>query len=105
MNAAATFKVQFDRTLDGQPLATIDGGPFVDLTRTPAQLRQLAMMLIRVANAAEARPTTGRHWAPGHAVLTEAGDDTHRDPLGFPVSAPAIGEGWVAPLPSEPNAH
>lgn len=31
--------------------------------------------------------------------------DAQRSPQGFPYNAPVIGEGWMAPLPSEPDAH
>lgn len=58
------IKVTYTRTRNNEPLVQLDGGPLIDVERTPAQLRNMAAMLIRVANAAEARPTTGRHWAP-----------------------------------------
>ena len=39
------------------------------------------------------------------ARLEQPTADAQRGPQGFPLNAPAIGEGWVAPLPSEPDAH
>ncbi|GLS13624.1 hypothetical protein [Hydrogenophaga electricum] len=68
------IKVTYTRTWDHKPLAVLDGGPFVDAERTPAQLREMAAMLLKVADAAEARPLHGRHWYPGRVVLTDAGE-------------------------------
>ncbi|OGB19467.1 MAG: hypothetical protein A2W72_01525 [Burkholderiales bacterium RIFCSPLOWO2_12_67_14] len=70
-----TIKVTYTRTWDNKPLVGIDGGPFCGVERTPAQLREMAAMLLRVADAGEARPTTGRHWVPGRVVLTAAGEE------------------------------
>lgn len=68
------IKVTLTRTFEHKPLAHIDGGPFCDVERTPEQLRELAAMLLKVADAAEARPLVGRHWYPGRFVLNAEGD-------------------------------
>ena len=64
-----TVQATLTRTWDNQPLVTLDGGPFNGVERTPAQLRALAATLVRTANLAQMRPTTGRHWAPQTVVL------------------------------------
>lgn len=61
----STIKVTLTRTYRNEPLAVLDGGPFVLVERTPEQLRALAAALEAVAIAAEKRPCTGRHWLPG----------------------------------------
>jgi hypothetical protein len=69
------IKVTYTRTWDGKPLAVLDGGPFVGVERTPEKLREMAAMLLKVADAADARPITGRHWYPGRVLLTAAGEE------------------------------
>lgn len=64
------INVTYTRTWDLKPLATIDGGPFIDLERTPDQLRELAAILMKVADESAVRPTTGRHWCPGRVLMT-----------------------------------
>ena len=71
----STIKVTYTRTWDNKPLAVLDGGPFVGVERTPEQLREMAAMLLKVADAAEARPVIGRRWLPGRVVLSAAGDE------------------------------
>ena len=39
------------------------------------------------------------------ARLKQSTADAQRSLQGFPLNATVIGEGWVAPLPSEPDAH
>lgn len=70
-----SIKVTYTRTWENKPLAVIDGGPFCGVERTPAQLREMAAVLLKVADAAEARPVTGRNWFPGRVVLNAAGDE------------------------------
>lgn len=97
------------RTWDNKPLVTLDGGPFNGVERTPAQLRALAVALVRAASMAEARPTTGRHWAPKTVVLdlepAPAKTERVRDAQGFAAQTRLIGEGWVPALPGAPGAH
>ncbi len=71
----SALKVTYTRSFDNRPLVDLDGGGFCGVTRTPAELREMAALLLKVADAAEARPTTGRHWVPGRVVLTPAGDE------------------------------
>lgn len=66
---SARIRVTYTRTYDHHPLVDLDGDVFNGVTRTPAELRALATALIAAANAAEARPTTGRHWAPLETAL------------------------------------
>lgn len=64
-----TIKVTLTRTYRNEPLAVLDGGPFVIVERTPEQLRALAAALVAAAIAAESRPCTGRHWLPGRMEI------------------------------------
>ena len=52
------------KTYTGEPLAVVDNlpGGFAELR--PAELRELARALVRIADDCEARPTKGRGWAP-----------------------------------------
>lgn len=58
------IKVTYTRTWDNKPLVVLDGGPFNGAERTPAQLRELAVYLEDIADRADRRPCTGKHWAP-----------------------------------------
>lgn len=58
------LKAHYTRTAKHAPLVVLDGGPFNGMEGTPAQLRELAALLIKVAAHAEARPCVGRLWAP-----------------------------------------
>jgi hypothetical protein len=71
----STIKVTYTRTFDNRPLVRIDGGCFNDVERTPDQLREMAAMLLKVADAGEARPLTGRHWMPGRVFLNAVGGE------------------------------
>jgi hypothetical protein len=69
------IKVTYTRSFDLRPLVQIDGGVFCDVIRTPAEIREMAALLLKVADAAEARPIIGRHWMPGRVVLNSVGDE------------------------------
>lgn len=87
---SSPIKVTYTRTWENKPLVQIDGGPFCDVERTPDQLRTMAAMLLKVADAGEARSTTGRHWVPGRVLLNADGEPC-RNSDGFLVDAPIIG--------------
>lgn len=88
------IKVTYTRSNDDRPLVQLDGGVFCDVIRTPAELRVMAAMLLKVADVGEARPTTGRHWAPLRVLLNADGEPC-RNSDGFPVDAPIIGGDYV----------
>lgn len=71
----STVKVTYTRSYDNRPLVQLDGGVFCDVIRTPAELRKMAAMLLKVADVGETRPTTGRHWMPERVVLTSEGEE------------------------------
>lgn len=50
------LKATLCRTFDHKPLAVVDGLPGGDAELTPAQLRELAEGLLRIAFDAETRP-------------------------------------------------
>jgi hypothetical protein len=57
------IKATLTRCSNLRPLVTIvDGVPGPDADLTPAALRALAAALIQIAQDAETRPTTGKHW-------------------------------------------
>lgn len=71
----SNIQVTYMRSWEDTPLAVLDGGPFIDCARSPEQLREMAGMLLKVADAAEAIPTTGRYWKHRRVVLTPTGDE------------------------------
>lgn len=58
--SAAMLRVRLTCTRHAAPLAVVDGLPGGGAELTPAQLRDLAAALMRVAADAEARPTMHR---------------------------------------------
>jgi hypothetical protein len=56
--------VSLTRCRENKPLAVVDNlpGGFAELR--PAQLRDLAATLQRIADDCEARPVKGRYWTP-----------------------------------------
>lgn len=69
-----TLRVVLCQTHDQKPLASIDGLPGDGAELTPAQLRDLAATLVRIANDAEARPMrprTYRRHVGEYAVTSE----------------------------------
>jgi len=94
---SSPIKVTYTRTWDNKPLVQIDGGVFCDVERTPDQLRAMAAMLLKVADAGEARPTTGRHWSPLRVLLNADGEPCRGavELMGIDQAAP-LGQGWTA---------
>lgn len=55
----------FQRCRHDRPLVVVDGLPGDGAELRPADLRQLAAILARAADEADARPTSGRNYRPG----------------------------------------
>jgi hypothetical protein len=55
----------FRRCRHDRPLVVVDGLPGDGAELRPEQLRQLAEILVRTADEADKRPTTGRQYCPG----------------------------------------
>ncbi len=56
-----TIRVALTETYRREPLAVVDGLPGDSAELTPAQLRALAAVLVRIADDCEARPLGGKH--------------------------------------------